>query len=137
MKTLAIRTVAALIYASLAFVAAYAVFFADDSALLAVGFFAWNVACAVLFAYAVARVSGQGAAFVVLVALLGALLQVATIGVMVAGALGQTLGIALLRLPGTLIDTMASQPILYLAWVGVPVLAAGMVVYFQWGQVKR
>jgi hypothetical protein len=137
MNTLAIRTVAALTYASVALVTADAIFSANDSMLLVVGFFAWMVTCAMLFAYVVARAAGRSPAFVLLVVLSSTLLQIAAIDVMVAQVMGHTLVSALENLPRALVGSMATEPLLYIAWFGVPVLAAGTVLYFRWGVEKR
>ena len=137
MKTLAIRTVAALTYVLIMLVTADAIFSASDSAFLVVGFFAWFVSCAMLFTYAVARTTGKSSVFVLLVVLSATLLQIAAIDVMVAEVMGHTLVSALQHLPRSLAGTLASEPLLYLAWFGVPVLAAGTVLYFRWGLEKR
>ena len=131
MKILAIRTVAALIYALLAFGTAQVLFFAEDSVFLVGGFFAWNIACATVFAYLVARVSGRSPPYVLLVVLFGTLLQVAILDVRIAEAMGQPWSAAVLKLPGSLVGTLAGDPLLYVAWLGVPVLAAAAVVHFQ------
>jgi hypothetical protein len=136
MKTLAIRTIAALTYASVTLVTADAIFSASDSVLLVVGFFAWMVACAMLFAYAVARTTGRSPAFVLPVVLSSTLLQIAAVDVMVAQVMGHTLVSALQDLPRALVGSMATEPLLYIAWFGAPVLAAGTVLYFRWGLEK-
>ena len=136
MKTPAIRTVAAVTYASVTLVTADAIFSASDSALLVVGFFAWMVTCAMLFAYVVARTTGRSPAFVLLVVLSATLLQIAAVDVMVAEVMGHTLVSALQNLPRALVGSMATETILYIAWLGVPVLAAGTVLYFRWGLEK-
>ena len=137
MKALAIRSVAALTYASVALVTADAIFSANDSALLVVGFLAWMVACAMLLAYVVARTTGRSPAFVLLVVLSSTLLQIAAVDVMVAQVMGHTLVSAVRNLPRSLVGTMATEPLLYIAWFGVPAFAAGTVLYFRWGVDKR
>lgn len=137
MKSLATRTFATLVYAVLAYVGALAVWFAEDAPFLEVAFFAWNIACATLFAHVVTRASGGSSVFVVLAVLLGPVVQVGTLGVLVDEALGRTLIAALLRIPGSLPGVLASNPMLHLAWFGVPAVAAGIVLHLQGRLSKR
>ena len=137
MKILAIRIAAALIYAFIAFGTAQVLFSAEDSVFLVGGFFAWNIACATAFSYVVTRVSGRSPAYVLLVVLFGTLLQIAILDVRIAEVMGETLGAVVLKLPSSLVGTIASDPLLHVAWLAVPVLAAAAVVHFQGRMVTR
>jgi hypothetical protein len=130
MKT-TIRTVAASIYGLLAGVAAVFIWNADDSVGVGAGFFAWDIACAALFAYAVSRATGRSPGFVLPVVFCGPLLQVVIVSMFVQHALGDSYGSALRGAPAMLADVMATQPVLYSAWLGLPVLVAYMVLHFN------
>ena len=126
-----IRTVATIIYALLAYLGAVAIWDVSDSVALYIGFFAWNVACAVLFVYVVTRSTGSSLRFSLPIVFCGSLFQLATVAVFVQETLGQTLSSALLLLPIFLGNVIAPRPGLFVAWLGLPVLAAYMMLYLN------
>ena len=131
MRILAIRSAAVCIYALLAYLGAAFIWEAVVSVALYAGFFAWNIASAVGFVYAVTRSTGKSIRFVLPVVFCGSLFQLSTVAIFVQESLGETFGFALRTLPIFVGNVVPAQPVLFAAWLGLPVLVAYITLYLN------